>query len=278
MTFQGPAEGRPPGRPAGLDRGSKAHADSARGVGHTYRVVADRASTGGGYSLTEATSAPGAGVPLHAHDDAVECFYVIEGEYRLTVSEAVHHLRSGDLLLIPRGATHRFEVVGRVSGRALEVFAPAGCGPLPELFGRPVPHWRRPGGTPPDGAESGTAQPGTPVSPPGPPLPGPKAVVFAGASRAAPAKRGRPGGGPSVPAEDTRSTLVVSLRSDPVSGSSWRVGPGATAVWVLAGRYRMETDTGPVNLGEGEILSLERAGDAIAVATAPSSRVLVLVL
>src|ERR1700722_16664740 len=58
--------------------------------GHCFRVVADGAGTGGAYILTEATSPAGAGVPFHAHDHAVECFYVLDGRYRLTVSGAEH--------------------------------------------------------------------------------------------------------------------------------------------------------------------------------------------
>ena len=274
MTFQGPPEGRPAGRHAGPSRGSKARTPP-RPAGHTCRVVADRASTGGGYSLTEATSAPGAGVPPHAHDDAVECFYVIEGEYRLTVGGAAHHLLSGDLLLVPRGAPHQFEVVGREPGRALEVFAPAGCGP-PEVLGRPAAGGPRPG-TIPRGTSVPVSAEVPPVRPEVPRLPGPKAVVFAGANRAARGGGGQPGAGPS-PAEETRTTLVVSLRSDLVSGASWRLGPGTTALWVLAGRYRVETDAGPVPLGEGEVLPMEQVGDAVAVAAAPSSRALVLQL
>ena len=38
----------------------------------------------------------------------------------------------------------------------------------------------------------------------------------------------------------------------------------------------METDAGPVPLGEGEVLPTEQVGDAIAVAAAPSSRALIL--
>ncbi|HEX4249933.1 MAG TPA: cupin domain-containing protein [Pseudonocardia sp.] len=272
MTFQDPAEEHPSGDGPGRT--------SPPAAGHTYRVVADRASTAGGYSLTEATSAPGACVPLHAHDDAVECFYVIEGEYRLTVSGAVHHLRAGDLLLVPRGAPHQFEVLGREQGRALEVYAPAGFEPLPELFGRRGPHWRLPD-TRPGAALPGTTLPGTTRSGttrPGPPLPGPKAVVFAGASRDSLGQGGPSGAASAAMTGEVRTTLVVSLRSDVMSGASWRVGPGATAVWVLAGRYRLETEAGPVALGEGEIFSMEGAGDTFAVSAAPSSRALILLL
>lgn len=263
MTFQDPAGERPPSAPG---RGHRARGGRTPPgpAGHPHRVVADLASTGGGYRLTEATSAPGARVPRHTHDDAVECFYVIAGDYRLTVSGAVHQLGAGDLLLIPRGAPHEFEVVGQEPGRALEVFAPAGFEPDPGLSGRPGPPWRRPW-----------------TPPPGPPLPGPTAVVLPGISRAVPGWIGRSGAGPTAPAapgRDVRSTLVVSLRSDLVPGASWRVGPDATAVWVLAGRYRVETGTGTVALGEGEILSTEPVGEAYAVATAPSSRALVLLL
>lgn len=43
----------------------------------------------------------------------------------------------------------------------------------------------------------------------------------------------------------------------------------------MPGRHRVETDAGPVPLGEGEVLPMEQLGDAVAVAVAPSSRVLI---
>ena len=108
-----------------------AHLLAARDVGaaevpgHSFRVVADGVGTGGAYSLTEATSPAGAGVPFHVHDRAVECFYVLDGRYRLTVSGAEHEAGPGDFLLIPRGAPHGFEVL-EGEARALVLFAPAG--------------------------------------------------------------------------------------------------------------------------------------------------------
>jgi hypothetical protein len=47
---------------------------AAQVPGRSFRIVADALDTGGAYSLTEATSPPGARVPPHAHDSAVECF------------------------------------------------------------------------------------------------------------------------------------------------------------------------------------------------------------
>ena len=115
---------------------------------HSFRIVADAASTGGAYSLTEATSPGGAGVPPHAHDNAVECFYVLNGTYRLTVSGATHETGPGGFVLVPRGAPHQFEVLSEDGGRAVVVFAPAGFESvfrwMPSVFGvpgEPGPIW-----------------------------------------------------------------------------------------------------------------------------------------
>ena len=50
------------------------------------QVKADAATTGGVVSVLEATEPPGFGPPIHIHDDAAEAFYVLEGEYVMSLN------------------------------------------------------------------------------------------------------------------------------------------------------------------------------------------------
>jgi quercetin dioxygenase-like cupin family protein len=233
--------------------------------GHSFRVVADGAGTGGAYSLTEATSPLGAGVPFHAHDRAVECFYVLDGRYRLTVSGARHEAGPGDFLLVPRGAPHGFEVL-EGAARALVLFAPAGFEEvfrrMPEIFGtpgEPGPAWEQ--------ANRGAGTrlldaPGT----------GPRALTRGAAARPA----GTCGlAGPGA----TETGLDIAVRHDPRAGAVWSPDATVTAVCVLAGRYRLELPDRTLTAGAGEYLCLPRgAAPPRVVALARDSRALLLSL
>ena len=48
-------------------------------------VKADQGETGGVVSVLEATEPPGFGPPIHVHHDCAEAFYVLEGEYIMSL-------------------------------------------------------------------------------------------------------------------------------------------------------------------------------------------------
>ena len=66
------------------------------------------------------------GPPRHLHHVEDEWFYVLEGEYIVEIGGQLHHLKSGDSVLGPRGIPHAFAFVGDTSGRFLITYAPAG--------------------------------------------------------------------------------------------------------------------------------------------------------
>lgn len=207
--------------------------------GHSFRIVAGGDRTGGAFSLTEATSPHGAAVGWHAHDASVECFYVAQGRYRLTVSGVAHDLGPGDFALVPRAAPHGFEVV-EGEARAIVLFAPAGFEEvfrrMPEIFGTP--------------------------GEPGP--------IFEAANRAVatrlldscgpgPAALVRPAGGAAEtvlagPA-DTRARLRVVLRRDDAAGGHWRFEPLTTTVFALSGGYQVDLPGRSVALRPGQLLA-----------------------
>jgi quercetin dioxygenase-like cupin family protein len=239
--------------------------DPAQAPGHCFRVVADGAGTGGAYSLTEATSPAGAGVPFHAHDDAVECFYVLDGRYRLTVSGAEHVAGPGDFLLVPRGAPHGFEVL-EGEAQALVLFAPAGFEEvfrrMPEIFGtpgEPGPVWEQ------ANRGAGTRLLDAPGD-------GPGALVSSAATRAAGISRLA---GPSA----TATGLDIAVRHDPRVGAAWSPEATMTAVCVLAGRYRLELPDQTLTAGAGDYICFPRATVPLwVIARAPDSTALLLSL
>ena len=79
----------------------------------------------GSVSMFEFDVAPGAKVPVaHSHDAYEETLYGLEGVLTLTVGGQRTELGPGDVLLIPRGAVHRFDNLHAAATRTLAVITP----------------------------------------------------------------------------------------------------------------------------------------------------------
>jgi quercetin dioxygenase-like cupin family protein len=239
--------------------------------GHSFRIVADGVSTGGAFSMTEATSPPGAAVGRHAHDRAVECFYVVEGSYRITVSDADHEITSGGFALVPRGAPHQFEVTGEQSGRAVVLFAPAGFETvfrkMPEIFGTP--------GEPGPLFHRLNEEFSTRLLPGQQPVLGPPALVSPGREPDQAEKANR-----TIilaDASDTGTGLTIALRSDRHPGSAWLVPALVSAVWVVSGGYRFESPSGGTEISAGEYAWLREASPCQAISLRPGTRAIYLI-
>ena len=87
-------------------------------------VKATDESTGGVVSILEATEPPGFGPPIHVHHDCAEAFYVLEGEYVVTIEDEEHVCPAGSFVFVAQGARHGFRVGDRPS-RKLNVYFPA---------------------------------------------------------------------------------------------------------------------------------------------------------
>lgn len=88
------------------------------------RVKADSAETAGVVSVLEATEPPGFGPPIHIHDDAAEAFYVLDGEYVMSLDGEEHRCPAGSFIFIPMGVPHGFRV-GEMPSRKLNFYFPA---------------------------------------------------------------------------------------------------------------------------------------------------------
>jgi quercetin dioxygenase-like cupin family protein len=82
------------------------------------------AENGGACLIFETWHASGAKIPLHAHREEDEAFFVLNGEFEFLVGPDRLLATAGDLLFVPRGAFHGFTTVGPHTGRLLVTVTP----------------------------------------------------------------------------------------------------------------------------------------------------------
>jgi mannose-6-phosphate isomerase-like protein (cupin superfamily) len=87
-------------------------------------VKASESDTDGLVSVLEAEEPPGFGPPIHVHNDCAEAFYVLEGEYIMTLEDREFVCAAGSFIFIPQGARHGFRV-GDIASRKLNFYFPA---------------------------------------------------------------------------------------------------------------------------------------------------------
>ena len=87
----------------------------------TVKATAD--TTGGAFTLLEATEPPHFGPPLHIHRDAAEAFYIVEGAYRIFIEDQETLCPAGSFVYIPAGVSHGFRV-GDAPSKKLNLYVP----------------------------------------------------------------------------------------------------------------------------------------------------------
>lgn len=104
-----------------------------QGQGMKLNVIGDKMTvkltgeqTRGRYALVEQYNEPGAGIPLHVHENEDEVFRLIEGQVEFTLEERTYLLHAGDLIFCPRGLPHAWKVSGTKRARVDLGFFPAG--------------------------------------------------------------------------------------------------------------------------------------------------------
>lgn len=90
----------------------------------TMTVKASEADTAGVVSVLEAEEPAGFGPPVHVHHDCAEAFYVLEGEYIMSLEDREVVCAAGSFIFIPQGTRHGFRV-GDVPSRKLNFYFPA---------------------------------------------------------------------------------------------------------------------------------------------------------
>lgn len=108
-------------------------------VGSVYTYLATGEDTGGAYSLFEALVPPkDPGPPPHLHRDEDEAFYVLEGEFSISLGGEEFRAKPGDFISLPRGIRHSFRSDSDVVGRMLVIVSPSGFEKFFDAVGEPV--------------------------------------------------------------------------------------------------------------------------------------------
>jgi len=107
-----------------------------------------------GISVLEHLVPYGFSPPLHLHRTEDEVFHVLEGEFRVRVSDREHRLGVGDVLLAPKGVPHTYRVESAQGGRCLAITARGDFERFVRAISRPA---ERPELPPPAGPPSADA-------------------------------------------------------------------------------------------------------------------------
>jgi mannose-6-phosphate isomerase-like protein (cupin superfamily) len=103
----------------------------APGAGRVVGVLGDRTlfkveseQTGGAYAILEQHIPAGHGPPLHVHRHETEVFYILEGDFEITIGGQKIAAPVGTLAVGPRDIPHTFRNVGSTPGRLLLTVIP----------------------------------------------------------------------------------------------------------------------------------------------------------
>lgn len=80
--------------------------------------------TGGAYAILEQHIPAQHGPPLHVHRHETEIFYVLEGEFEITVGTDKIPASKGAMAVCPRDIPHTFRNVGNEEGKLLLTVIP----------------------------------------------------------------------------------------------------------------------------------------------------------
>jgi len=101
------------------------------GEGKVVGVLRDRSifkvlpeQTGGAYAILEQQIPAGHGPPLHVHRHETEIFYILEGEFEITLGDQKLPAPTGAMVVGPRDIPHTFRNVGTSEGRLLLTVIP----------------------------------------------------------------------------------------------------------------------------------------------------------
>jgi quercetin dioxygenase-like cupin family protein len=95
-------------------------------VGDTMTFKATTEQTGGSAAVVEVLAAPGGGPPPHVHRNEDEMWFVLDGEFEITLGEETFRAAEGAFAFAPRGTLHSFRNARDTPGRLLITFTPGG--------------------------------------------------------------------------------------------------------------------------------------------------------
>lgn len=94
--------------------------------GVRYLPLLTTEESGGALSITTATSPPASGPPLHVHHDADETFVIHAGRHLFVLEGETFEKGPGDVVFIPRGKEHTFQILGTETAHHTIILTPGG--------------------------------------------------------------------------------------------------------------------------------------------------------
>jgi quercetin dioxygenase-like cupin family protein len=95
-------------------------------VGDHYTVKCSGDDTGGAMTLIEVLVPPGSGPPPHIHRREDEMFYVLAGEFEVSINDQRSSAGPGSWVTLAKGSLHHFKNIGATPGKLLIIATPAG--------------------------------------------------------------------------------------------------------------------------------------------------------
>ncbi len=108
-------------------------------LGFLYAPIVTGKETGGAYELFLFGAPSGHAAPPHLHSREDEAFYILEGEFEVTVDGKAHKASPGAYVHLPRGIAHSFRNAGKKPGRLLAWVFPATLEGFFGALSRPLP-------------------------------------------------------------------------------------------------------------------------------------------
>ena len=93
-------------------------------MGEIALIRARGEDTGGLFSLREKRTPKGNGPARHVHEREDEAFFILEGEFSVTVGEDTFEAKAGAFVFAPRGVPHSY--VATAPGRHITLISPPG--------------------------------------------------------------------------------------------------------------------------------------------------------
>ena len=106
-------------------------------LGETLAIRVRGEQTGGAFALIEHLLPRGLATPLHLQLHEDETFYVLDGEISVYVDGALSRAAAGDVVWLPRGVPHAFQVESE-GAHLLALSTPAGHERFFRLAGEPA--------------------------------------------------------------------------------------------------------------------------------------------
>jgi quercetin dioxygenase-like cupin family protein len=109
---------------AGMFRSDPGQGERIHYMGQIAFIRARGEDTGGLFSLTETRTPKGNGPPPHIHEREDEAFFVLEGEFSVTIGDETFDAKPGSFVFAPRGVAHSY--IATSPGRHLTLVSPPG--------------------------------------------------------------------------------------------------------------------------------------------------------